>query len=391
MQYLPSITSSLLSLPRLGNPYLSQSSYDLLASLVSVDPTENPDLTNLISALLSAAPLRTDSAQTPAWLELLRAAFETSPVRESLSVDVVFKTIFSYLEVSDATIRKGVVGALSAFVSKSLIPSMVEAAVSERDQKKQKSSVSKIVSLVRQSFDALQFALAMPQMLGILASLVRALGHRPANVGSDFPPTAAELLLLDLVQKAGELRVKRGFDYKEAADEVLRAAMSVLGPEVILRVLPLGLLPEERYVCFLRHINQLILISCRTLGSEPHAHLLPLLVIPHPSPLSHFVNYFVPLSEKMFDLNQKADAEGRANEAKMWDVLIGQIWTGLVGYCHNTRDLPEVKIVQSIFLPLCLRCVYIVFQRRIRPTSLPNPLQPTSIAWFRFKSSQSHR
>lgn len=46
----------------------------------------------------------------------------------------------------------------------------------------------------------------------------------------------------------------------------------------------------------------------------------------------------------MFDLYQKAETEGRANEAKMWDVLIGQIWAGLVGYCYNTRDLPEVRL-----------------------------------------------
>ncbi|KIJ49356.1 hypothetical protein M422DRAFT_59161 [Sphaerobolus stellatus SS14] len=346
---LPVITSSLLALPRLGNPYLSQSAYGLLASLVSVDTTENPDMSTLISALLSAAPIKTDSAQSPAWLELLRAAFDAAPVKESLGIDQVFKTVFAYLEAADASTRTGVTQALGALLSKSVTPSMVEAAVSEISQKKQKSLVSRIVLHVRTSFDALPYARAMPQMLTILASLIRALIHRPANATSDFPPTAAELLLLDVVQRVGELRIKKGFEHKESADEVLKAAMSVLGPEVIMRVLPLGLLPEDR-----------------SAGAEPHAYLLPLLVIPHPSPLTHFVNYFVPLSERMFDLNQTADVEGRANEAKMWDVLIGQIWTGLVGYCYNTRDLPEA--FNATFAQLLSQILY--NQPQLRPAVL---------------------
>lgn len=96
-----------------------------------------------------------------------------------------------------------------------------------------------------------------------------------------------------------------------------------------------------------------VLIYCPSVaGREPHAHLLPLLAIPHPASLRHFVNYFVPLSERMFDLHQKADAEGRANEAKMWDVLIGQIWTGLAGYCWGTRDLTQVRLHTCASFPI---------------------------------------
>ena len=54
----------------------------------------------------------------------------------------------------------------------------------------------------------------------------------------------------------------------------------------------------------------------------------------------------------MFDLHQKADAEGRANEAKMWDVLIGQIWTGLAGYCWGTRDLTQVRLHTCASFPI---------------------------------------
>jgi ribosomal RNA-processing protein 12 len=44
----------------------------------------------------------------------------------------------------------------------------------------------------------------------------------------------------------------------------------------------------------------------------------------------------------MFDYQQTAEAEGRASEAKVWSVLVSQIWTGLPGYCHGTVDLKAV-------------------------------------------------
>jgi len=51
----------------------------------------------------------------------------------------------------------------------------------------------------------------------------------------------------------------------------------------------------------------------------------------------------VPLSERMFNYQQKAEAEDRQAEAKMWSVLIGQIWSGLSGYCIGTPKLKQVK------------------------------------------------
>ncbi len=45
----------------------------------------------------------------------------------------------------------------------------------------------------------------------------------------------------------------------------------------------------------------------------------------------------------MFDLQQKAETEGRQSEAKVWAVLVDQVWSGLAGYCHGTVDLKEVS------------------------------------------------
>jgi ribosomal RNA-processing protein 12 len=44
----------------------------------------------------------------------------------------------------------------------------------------------------------------------------------------------------------------------------------------------------------------------------------------------------------MFDLEQKAKAADRLSEAKVWAVLIAQVWAGLPGYCWSKVDTPEV-------------------------------------------------
>lgn len=57
---------------------------------------------------------------------------------------------------------------------------------------------------------------------------------------------------------------------------------------------------------------------------------------PHPSPLTHFTSYFLPYTSRLFDLAQTALSANRASEAKVYNVLIDQIWSGFFGYCYPT-------------------------------------------------------
>lgn len=49
----------------------------------------------------------------------------------------------------------------------------------------------------------------------------------------------------------------------------------------------------------------------------------------------------------MFDLEQKAKAADRPSEAKVWAVLIAQVWAGLPGYCWSKADTPEVGTISD--------------------------------------------
>lgn len=60
--------------------------------------------------------------------------------------------------------------------------------------------------------------------------------------------------------------------------------------------------------------------------------------------VAYFVNTLVPLSQRLFDRKIKATEGGRAAEAKVWEVLIGQIWDCLPGFLDLARDLREVSV-----------------------------------------------
>lgn len=78
-------------------------------------------------------------------------------------------------------------------------------------------------------------------------------------------------------------------------------------------------------------------------ANEGRAFLLPLLASHVTNTrLSHFTSHFLPLSEKLFDLKLKADADGKAQESKVWQVLTSQVWACFKGYCDLTVDLQEV-------------------------------------------------
>jgi ribosomal RNA-processing protein 12 len=182
-----------------------------------------------------------------------------------------------------------------------------------------KSPLRSVISQMTKALDSLAFASAMQELLSVISALVSNLGVR---VNPAKSTTATEALLMPLVSKIADLRVQKGFEHKEAADAVLSTAMRVVGPAVLLAAIPLNLEPSDRQA-----------------GKEPRAFLLPMLNQPHPSLLGHFVSYFVPMSERMFNLQQKADSEGRQSEAKVWSVLVAQIWTGFAGYCHAPPDV----------------------------------------------------
>jgi len=264
---------------------------------------------------MSSPPPKSDHTVAPAWAltigHAMYAYSQINPTSATPEIIKAWKSISSFLESSDTNTRTSASTALTK-VAQSFSAELIA---------QKNSPVQKIVAQVGTALESVAYARAIPEVLSVITALVWNLRHRASKTG----PTAAEQLLIPLIKRISELRIQKTFEYKEAADVTLGMAMHVMGPHVVLEALPLNLEPGTRKP-----------------GEEPKAFLLPLLSQSHPSPLAHFIRYFVPLSEKMFDLQQTAESSGRQSEAKVWNVLMGQVWSGLVGYCWGTPDLKEV-------------------------------------------------
>ena len=156
----------------------------------------------------------------------------------------VWNAVWPFMESTDTSVRKSVAQSLD-LLAQCFTPSLASAAIKEKRVNESKSTLNKILSQTSKAFESLAFARSTPDLLAVISSLISHLRFRPKGRSST---TAAEELLLPLIKKIADIRVQKGFEYKENADATLSVAMSVLGPAVLLRELPLNLDVADRYV-----------------------------------------------------------------------------------------------------------------------------------------------
>ncbi|KAL7421785.1 pre-rRNA processing protein [Cryptotrichosporon argae] len=351
-EHLSKLCSQLLSLP--PHEHLTTQVYSLLSLLLTPPPAEAvgpapsvlANLPTIIESLLASPPsLTARAADVPTYLSALTSALIKMSLQDPANLALFLPRTFTYifhdvlLASPDAGVCKAAAAAIGddGLVRYCLTDDAVLAAVNYVRQgshvpgarKKQKTPfLTKMIDAVAAALDS--HALKMSHLLAIIASLVQRLRLRVTAGGEaevdHTGRTAAEELLLDLVRDVGDLRIDKGFEAKDAVDQVVGGAFAVIGVEGVLRALPLNIEPDAS-------------------GRAPRpgrAHLLPLIRTRTTNDsLAFFTNYFRPLSERVFERKVAADEAGRAAEAKVWDVIVGQIWDCLPGFCEMPRDLKE--------------------------------------------------
>ncbi|XP_064000645.1 RRP12-like protein [Pogoniulus pusillus] len=126
------------------------------------------------------------------------------------------------------------------------------------------------------------------------------------------------------LQSLCDLRLSPHFPYTAQVDQAVGAAVSTMGPEVLLEAVPLGIDGKELTLDF------------------PRSWMLPVLRdYVQGARLGFFTSYFLPLAATLKSRALEFTQAGKSMEAKIYDTLQWQVWTLLPGFCIHPVDVLE--------------------------------------------------
>ncbi|XP_062352390.1 RRP12-like protein isoform X2 [Cinclus cinclus] len=124
------------------------------------------------------------------------------------------------------------------------------------------------------------------------------------------------------LQSLCDLRLSPHFPYTAEVDQAVGAAVSTMGPEVVLETVPLEINGKEETLDF------------------PRSWLLPVLRDNvQGARLGFFTSYFLPLAAALKSRALEFTQAGKNVEAKIYDTLQWQVWTLLPGFCTRPTDV----------------------------------------------------
>ncbi|CAK9785021.1 putative ribosomal protein [Cutaneotrichosporon oleaginosum] len=363
---LSKLCSLLLALP--PHPHLTAQVYSLLAHLLSPPPADQhaakpavmTNLPKIVDSLLQSPP-ELGSTDMASYLSALSSALIKMVLQDPANLGTYLPKAFNFI-FNETLLAPSASAAVCAAAADAVANGIVRYCITDDGivaaieymrrgshmpgaRKKQKTPfLTRLLAALTEALDS--HALRINHLLTILASLISRLRLRitlgEAKVDpAGRAPTAAEELLLPLIQDVGDLRTQPGFDYKDKVDDVVGMAIEVIGVEGVLKALPLNIEPDAS-------------------GRPPQpgrAHLLPLIRTRTTNDsLAFFAEFFRPLSERIFERKVKAEDAGKDGEAKVWETIVSQIWACLPGFCDMPRDLKDGLTNQ--FLSLITNLLY---------------------------------
>lgn len=270
MQQLSQLCTLLLSLP--PHPHLTSQVFTLLAHLLSPPPADSTgakpavmsNLPKIVESLLASAPELT-STDVASYLSALSSALIKMALQDPANLPGylprAFKLMFNDMllaaSASPAVCKAAADAIGNGIIRFCITDEAILASVSyvrhgshlPGARKKQKTPfLTRVIDSVLEAID--KDALRMPYLLTVLTALVSRLRLRiapgkDAQIDSNgTAPTAAEELLLPLIQDIGDLRNDKGFEAKDKVDDVIGMAIEVIGVEGVLKALPLNIEPD---------------------------------------------------------------------------------------------------------------------------------------------------
>ena len=299
----------LMSVSKSDNEYFTMAALEIFEVIFTgmADEISSAKLPRLLGAISELRPSQNDSQLLPPWIAVISRGYDVSaqisPDDTFQKLPDLFEMVSSFLASSSHNIRVSAAECLISFLVK-CVPDTVILEPSIYDEKvleKVAKSATALLSVKYQS--------AWMEVFTVMSALFTAYRWRSGS------------LLGETVKAVGELRGNDSFNGKKEADAVLGKAVEAMGPESMLKILPLNLAKPKQ-------------------GQSGRAWLLPILRDHvQNTNLAHFRSEFVPLSENMFQRVLDNGKSEKTMEVKIFETIVQQTWALFPGYCNCPLDL----------------------------------------------------
>ncbi|KAG1462814.1 hypothetical protein G6F55_002744 [Rhizopus delemar] len=298
----------LLQLPKFNNVFLTKAAFDVFQALFDAQETDidNEKFIALLGAICELKPAAVDERLLPAWLLIVGKAFpayaKMNPNQCAKDIHTVFRLIFNDFQ-QDTKCYRQIANCLSTLVEYCISDSLIEEASSGEN-----NGLNEMIQTLEQGL-GIHYQSAWVHVMTVQQAMFNKLNHYAAP------------LMNTVVGLLGELRLSPAETYKEQLDKTLGAAISTMGPEFFLKILPLNL--ENT--------------SSNGVG---RAFLLPLLkTYTTNTSLSYFVHALIPLGDRLAQKGEAAASRDLEMQAKVYETLVHQIWNLAPGFCDLPTDL----------------------------------------------------
>ena len=307
---LDALCDALLSIARSSNEYLTMAAFEVFEAMFAgmADEVSSAKLPHLLEILDQLRPSSSDASLLPPWIAVLSRGYDVyaqvEPEEAFAKLPAVFATISEFLNAASHNIRLSASECLISLLV-NCVPVQVILDPSIMDEKTLEKLAKNITNLLNVKYQS-----AWQEVFQVVAAAFENLRWR------------SNPILLPALRAIGDLRTLESFSGKKEADDVIGKAITAMGPDAVLEVLPLNM---------------------ATSTSEPgRAWLLPILrVSVRNAKLGHFREDLIPVSEKMFQKVMDHGSREKTMEIKIYETVVHQIWSCLPGYCDLPIDLAQ--------------------------------------------------
>ncbi|WEW57052.1 pre-rRNA processing protein [Emydomyces testavorans] len=301
----------LMDVSRSTNEFLTMGAFEVFEVIFEgmADEFSSSKLPRLLEAIRELKPAHNDSQLLPPWIAVLSRGYDVSaqvqPEDTFEKLPELFDLVSSFLTSSSHNIRISASECLISFLV-NCIPANVIGDPSIYDEK-----IMEKLAKIAKGLLSVKYQTAWAEVFNVLTAMFEALKWR------------SDPILADVVRTIGEIRGNESFHGKKEADKVLGAAIGAMGPEAVLRILPLNIAQQKA-------------------GEPGRVWLLPILRdYVSNTRLGYFRSEFVPLSEALFQRVLEYGNAEKTVEVKIFETLVQQTWATLPGFCELPLDVTE--------------------------------------------------